>query len=97
MTIVRCGAQLQASNLVVTHNTQLPRDGEECRLFGVYEASSAKEHAAASKLLTPHHGLSNSEYIELLANLRAVRTKCNKDMLAIEEHHEKIRELLPVQ
>jgi len=81
----------------VTLHTLLPRDKEDERLFALYEASSAKEHTAASRLLSPHHRLSNAEYIELLANLRAVRTKCNKDMLAIEEHHEKIRELLPVQ
>jgi hypothetical protein len=42
----------------VTQPTKRPRDEEECRLFGAYEASSAKEHTAASKLLNLHRELS---------------------------------------
>ena len=81
----------------MTLHTLLPRDKEEERLFALYEASSAKEHTAASRLLNSHHGLSKMACTKLLSNLGAVRTKCNADMLAIEAHHEKMRELLPVQ
>jgi hypothetical protein len=63
------------------------RDEEEWRLFEVYEASSAKEHAAASKLLDLHHGLSDPVYLKLLRDLRAIRIECNEDMLAIVAHH----------
>jgi hypothetical protein len=93
VTIVRIRTKSQASNLSVTLHTTLPRDEEECRLFGVYEASSAREHIAASKLLSSHHSLSNPAYIKLLGDLRAIRAECNGDMLAIEAHHHKIREL----
>jgi hypothetical protein len=67
----------------MTQLTKLSRDDEECRLFGAYEVSSAKEHAAASKLLNPHHGLSDPAYMKLLGDLRAIRMECNGDMLAI--------------
>jgi hypothetical protein len=77
---------LLASHISVLQHTQHPRDEEECRLFGAYEASSAKEHAAASKLLNPHHALSHPAYIKLLGDLRAIRTECNEDMLAIAAH-----------
>ena len=73
----------------MTLHTTIPRDDEECRLFGVYEASTAKEHAAAGKLLSSHHNLSNPAYIRLLVDLRAIRAECNGDMLAIEAHHHK--------
>jgi hypothetical protein len=69
---------------------KLPRDEEECRLFAAYEASNAKEHAAASKLLNPHHGLSDPAYMILLGDLRAIRMECNEDMLAIAAHHTKM-------
>jgi hypothetical protein len=69
----------------------LLRDGEECRLYGAYEASSAKEHAAASKLLNPHHGLYDPVYMKLLGDLRAIRMECNEDMLAIIAHCKKKR------
>ena len=75
--------------------TTLPRDDEQCRLFGAYEASSVKEHAVASKLLNPHHGLS-AAYIKLLGDLRAVRMECNEAMLAIIAHCKKKREFLTV-
>jgi hypothetical protein len=64
----------------------LPRDEEECRLYGAYEASSAKEHAAASRLLNPHHAFSDPVYMKLLGDLRAIRMECNEDMLAIIAH-----------
>jgi hypothetical protein len=97
MTIVRCQTGSQASRLIVTPHTLLSEDREDERLFALYEASSAEEHAAASRLLNPHHGLSNAPYVELLADLQGIRTKCNEDMLAIAAHHEKMRELLTVQ
>ena len=78
----------------MTPHTGHSRDEEECRLFGVYEASSAKKHIAASKLLNWHHSLSHPTYMELLGDLRAIRTECNEDMLAITAHHKKTRELL---
>jgi hypothetical protein len=74
----------------VTLQTALPRDEEECRLFGAYDASSAKEHAAASKLLNPHHDSSDPAYIKLLAELQAIRMECNEDMLAIVAHHKSL-------
>ena len=80
----------------MTLHTTLLRDDEECRLFGAYEASSAKEHAAASKLLNPHHGLSDPAYMKLLGDLRAIRMECNEDMLAIVAHYKKKREFLTV-
>ena len=77
----------------MTGHTTIPRDDEECRLFGVYETASAKEHAAASKLLSLCHSLSDPAYIRLLVDLRAIRAECNGDMLAIAAHHKKMREL----
>jgi hypothetical protein len=73
------------------------RDEEDYRLFEVYEASCAKEHAAAANLLVQHHSLSNPSYVMLLDDLRAIRTKCNADMLAIVAHHDKkMRDLITV-
>ena len=74
----------------MTQPTKHAQDGEECRLFEAYEASSAKEHAAASKLLNPHHGLSDPAYMKLLGDLRAIRMECNGDMLAIIAHHKSL-------
>ena len=72
-------------------HTKRPRDEEECRLFGAYEASSAKEHTAASKLLNPDHSLSHPAYMRLLGDLRAIRAECNEDMLAIAAHHREMQ------
>jgi hypothetical protein len=80
----------------VIPQTPLPKDKEGERLFALYEASSAKEHTAASRLLTQLPGFSKAAYLKLLADLRVIRTECNADMLAIAAHHEKIRELLIV-
>jgi hypothetical protein len=71
----------------VTLDTRLPRDDEERRLFGVYEVSNAKEHAAASKLLISPQNLSHLAHRELLDDLRAIRMECNENMLAIAAHH----------
>ena len=73
-------------SLSVLLHTKRPRDEEECRLFGAYEVSSAKEHTAASKLLNLPHSLSHPAYMKLLGDLRAIRTECNKGMLAIAAH-----------
>jgi hypothetical protein len=81
----------------VTPHTLLPKDKEDERLSALYEASSAKEHAAASRLLIPHHRLSVAAYMKLLFELRAMRAECNADMLAIGAHHEKMQKLLTVQ
>jgi hypothetical protein len=62
------------------------QDEEECQLLVAYETSSAKEHAAASTLLNPHHDLSDPAYMKLLGELRAIRTECNEDVLAIIAH-----------
>ena len=79
----------------MTLHTQHPQDDDdECRLFGAYEASSAKKHAAASKLLNPHHTLSDPAYMTLLGDLRAIRMECNEDMLAIVAHYKKKRDFL---
>jgi hypothetical protein len=86
ITIVRNKHCLLASHVSVLLHTTHPRDEEERRLFGAYEASSAKEHTAASKLLNPHHSLSHPAYRKLLGDLRAIRTECNVGMLAIAAH-----------
>lgn len=71
----------------MTQSIRDQRDDEERRLFVVYEAFSAKEHNAATKLLSPRHGLSQADYRKLLGDLRAIRIECNEDMLAIAAHH----------
>jgi hypothetical protein len=71
----------------MTQPTKDSRDGEECRLFGLYETASAKEHIAASKLLNPLHDFSDPAYMKLLGDLRAIRMECNHNMLAIAAHH----------
>jgi hypothetical protein len=80
----------------MTQTTKPLHDDENYRLFEVYEASYAKEHSAASKVLIPRENLSHSGYMKLLEDLRAIRMECNQDMLAIATHHEKMRELVMV-
>ena len=75
------------SSIAMTQSMRDQRDDEERRLFVVYEASSAKEHNAATKLLSPRHDLSRADYRKLLGDLRAIRSECNEDMLAIAAHH----------
>jgi hypothetical protein len=77
---------LVASHVSVLMHTKRLRDEEECRLFGAYEVSSAKEHATACKLLNPHQSLSRPAYMKLLGHLRDIRTECNEGMLAIAAH-----------
>jgi hypothetical protein len=71
----------------------LPLDVEGCRLFGLYEASTAREAAATYKLLYPSHRLLHPEYMKLVGDLRATRTECNHQRLAVEAHRIKMREL----
>jgi hypothetical protein len=80
----------------MTMLAKCPRDEEASRLFGIYEASSAKEHIAASKLLNWHDVVSHPAYKKLLDDLRAIRTECNADMLAIAARHKKMQEFLTV-
>jgi hypothetical protein len=68
-------------------------DDEGCRLFGLYEASRAKEVSATYQLLYPSHRLLHPEYMKLLGDLRATRTECNHKRLAIEAHRIKMRKL----
>ena len=71
----------------------LPLDDEGCRLFALYEASSAKEVAATYQLLYPSHRLPHPEYMKLVGDLQIARTECNDKRLAIETHRIKLREL----
>jgi hypothetical protein len=62
----------------------------------VYMRLPVPRSTAASKLLNWHHSLSHPTYMELLGDLRAIRTECNEDMLAITAHYKNTRELLTV-
>jgi hypothetical protein len=68
-------------------------DNEGCRLFGLYEASSAKEFTAARQLLYPSHRLLYPEYMKRLGDLQATRKECNDKRLAVEAHRTKMRDL----
>jgi hypothetical protein len=72
----------------VTLHTKHAPDDEERRLFSVYEASNAKEHTAASKLLNPHHGFSDPAYMKLLGELqlseRNATKTCSQSQLIIK-------------
>ena len=89
--MVRSKRCLLASHVSVLLRTKCPRDEEECRLFGAYEVSSAKEHTAASKLLNPHQSLSRPAYMKQLGDLRDIRMECNEGMLAIAAHHREMQ------
>jgi hypothetical protein len=73
--------------------TTLPRDDEGDRLFALYEASSAKEIAATYQLLYPRHILPHKAYMQLVGDLRSLRTECNQDRIAIGAYHKKVLEL----
>jgi hypothetical protein len=81
---------------LVTPRTTLPRDDEGDRLFALYEVSSAKEIAATCQLLYPSRSLPHETYMKLVGDLRAIRTECNVNRLAVGAHHEKMLELLTV-
>jgi hypothetical protein len=75
-------------------DTKLPRDDEECRLFALYEAASAKEITATFQLLYPGRSLPHETYMELVGALRARRMECNDKRLAIRAHRKKMQELV---
>jgi len=77
----------------MTLDIALPLDDEGCRLFTLYEVSSAREVAATYQLLYPNHRLLHPEYMKLLADLRTARAECNDKRLAIDAHRMKMREL----
>jgi hypothetical protein len=72
-------------------NITLPIDDEETRLFGLYERSSAKEIAATCQLLYPGRNLPYNTYMNILADLRVIRTECNKNMLAVGKHRREMQ------
>jgi hypothetical protein len=74
----------------VTLNTKLPRDDEESRLLAVYATHRAKEHAAAHQVLHPSHSLPLRAYLELLGDLRVIRTECNEKRRAICKHRKEM-------
>ena len=75
----------------VTLHTKFPRDDEECRLLAVYATCRAKEHIAAHQVLHPSQSLPLREYLELVGDLRVIRTECNKQRLAIGAHRKKMQ------
>jgi hypothetical protein len=79
----------------MTRDTKLPRDDEEYRLIAMYEASRAKEHAAAVQLLYVRPNLPHGEYMKLVGDLRNVRKDCNEQMLAVRACHDKMLDPLP--
>jgi hypothetical protein len=78
----------------VTEDTKLPRDDEEYRLIAMYEASRAKEHAAAVHLLYVSTNLPHGEYMKLVGDLQTVRKDCNEQMLAVRARHDKVLDQL---
>jgi hypothetical protein len=74
----------------MTEDTKLPRDDEEHRLIALYEASRAKEHAAAVHLLYVSPDLPHGEYLKLVGDLQTVRKDCNEQMLAVRARHDKV-------
>jgi hypothetical protein len=66
---------------------RLPRDDEENRLLALYEEARAKENAASSRLLYPDRKLPHTEYMQLVADLRVMRTECDQKMLAVKAYH----------
>jgi hypothetical protein len=79
----------------VTRDTTLPRDDEEYRLIAVYEASRAKEYAAAVQLLYPPPNLPHGAYMKLVGELQTIRKDCNDQMLAVRAHHYNMLHPLP--
>jgi hypothetical protein len=78
----------------MTRDTKLPRDDEEYRLIAVYEATRAKEHAAAVQLLYPSPKLPHRAYMKLVSDLQTIRKDCNEQMLAVRARHNKMLDLL---
>jgi hypothetical protein len=76
----------------VTLDTKLPRDHEERRLLAAYKASSDKECAAADQVLNPRSSLPLRAYLELVGDLRVIRTECNEKRLAVKAYREKTQD-----
>ena len=74
----------------VTLHTKLPLDDEESRLLAAYASHRAKEHAAAYQVLHPTHSLPLRAYLELVGDLRVIRTECNEKWRAIGAHRKKM-------
>jgi hypothetical protein len=70
-------------------DARLSRNNEEYRLLEVYEEARAEEIAASSRLLHPTRSLSHPAYMQLVADLRVMRTECDQKMLAVKAHHNK--------
>jgi len=52
-----------------------------------YEECRAKEHNASSRLLHSDRKLAHEEYMQLLAELRVMRTECDQKVLAVKAYH----------
>jgi hypothetical protein len=78
----------------MTRDTKLLRDDEEYRLIAVYEASRAKEHAAAAQLLYPSPNLPHEAYMKLVGDLKTIRRNSNEQMLALRAHHNEMLDKL---
>jgi hypothetical protein len=65
-------------------------DDEESRLLSLYTTHRAKEHAAAHQVLHPSHSLPLRTYLELVGDLRVIRTECNEKWRAIGAHRKKM-------
>ena len=87
---VRPQDMLQAYHGLVTLHTRLPQDDEESRLLSLYTTHRAKEHAAAHQVLHPSHSLPLRTYLELVGDLRVIRTECNEKWRAIGAHRKKM-------
>jgi hypothetical protein len=74
----------------VTLHTTPPPDDEESRLLAVYATYRAREHAAAHQVLHPSHNLPLRAYLELVGDLRVIRTECNEKWRAIGAHRKKM-------
>jgi hypothetical protein len=84
------GTSLLAYHLLVTLDTGLLQDDEESRLLALYATHRAKEHAAARQVLHPSHSLPLRAYLELVGDLRVIRTECDEQRRAIGEHRKKM-------
>lgn len=83
----------------MTLDTRCSQDDEEHRLVALYEASRAKEHAAAGRLLyphIPHHNLPHQAYLKLVGDLGVIRKDCNEKLLAVRAHHNKMQDQIDV-
>jgi hypothetical protein len=73
---------------------RLSRNEEERVLVAAYEECRTKEHAASSRLLRPIRKLAHEEYMQLAAELRVMRTECDKKLLAVKSYHSRLDRLI---